>query len=98
MTDGLLDYLRSARAVLAPEILLTPVAREQIAFVVVAGKPVLAGGQPTEWDARAFVRAHRELGRRIGSAPGIQRVHGSSKGYRPKRSVVSHAPSGKKPS
>lgn len=60
-------------------------SREQIAYVVVAGKPVLAFGQPIDWDARAFVQRYRELGRRIGSAPGITRLHGSSQGYRTKR-------------
>lgn len=60
-------------------------ARDQISFVIVAGKPVLAAGQPVDWDGRAFVRAYREHGRRIGAAPGIQRVHGSSHGYRAKR-------------
>jgi 5-methylthioadenosine/S-adenosylhomocysteine deaminase len=60
-------------------------ARDQIAYVVVAGKPVLAAGQPTEWDGPEFVRKYREHGRRIGSLPGIQRVHGSSHRYRAKR-------------
>lgn len=57
--------------------------RDQIALVVVDGKPVLAAGSPVGWDGREFVRRYRELGRRIGSAPGITRVHGPSTAYRP---------------
>ncbi|HWO08435.1 MAG TPA: amidohydrolase family protein [Polyangiaceae bacterium] len=56
--------------------------RDQIAAVVVGGKPVLAAGQPVDWDAAAFLREHAALGRRIGSSPGIRRVHGPSRQYR----------------
>ena len=59
--------------------------RDQIAFVVVGGKPVLAAGQPVDWDGSAFLREHAALGRRIGSSPGITRVHGGSQLHRPRR-------------
>lgn len=58
--------------------------RDQIVAVVVDGEPVLASGQPLTWDAREFIRQNRELGRRVGSLPGITRVHGPSDRYRPK--------------
>lgn len=58
--------------------------RDQIAAVVVDGRPVLAAGQPVDWDGRDFVRRYRELAVRIGSLPGITRVHGPSDRYRPK--------------
>lgn len=59
--------------------------RDQIAFVVVGGKPVLAAGQPISWDASAFLREYASLGRRIGSSPGVTRVHGGSQNYRGRR-------------
>lgn len=58
--------------------------REQVVAVVVDGEPVLAAGQPVGWDGPAFIRQHRELGRRVGALPGITRVHGPSDRYRPK--------------
>lgn len=58
--------------------------REQIVAVVVDGRPVLASGQPVGWDGRQFLRQYRELGIRVGSAPGIERVHGASDRYRRK--------------
>ena len=58
--------------------------RDQIAAVVVDGRPVLAAGQPVDWDGRDFLRRYRELAHRIGSLPGITRVHGPSDRYRPK--------------
>jgi cytosine/adenosine deaminase-related metal-dependent hydrolase len=58
--------------------------RDQIVAVVVGGRPVLASGQPVGWDGREFVRRYRALGVRVGSLPGIRRVHGASDLYRPK--------------
>ncbi|MGJ5202872.1 amidohydrolase family protein [Bradyrhizobium sp. HKCCYLR20261] len=58
--------------------------RDQIAAVVVDGRPVLAAGQPVDWDGREFLRRYRALGQRVGSLPGITRVHGASDRYRPK--------------
>jgi 5-methylthioadenosine/S-adenosylhomocysteine deaminase len=63
--------------------------RDQIAFSVVGGKPVLAAGQPLDWDASAFLREHAATGRRIGSSPGITRVHGGSQLHRPSRAESS---------
>ena len=58
--------------------------RDQIDAVVVDGRPVMAGGRPVGWDDRTFVEEHRELGRRIGSVPGIVRRHGPSSQHRPR--------------
>ncbi|MDR2113256.1 MAG: amidohydrolase family protein [Candidatus Accumulibacter sp.] len=58
--------------------------RDQIVAVLVDGRPVLAAGQPVGWDGREFVRQYRELAVRVGSVPGIKRVHGASDLYRPK--------------
>lgn len=60
--------------------------RDQISYVVVAGQPVLASGQPISWDAGAFLREHAARARSIGASPGITRVHGPSTGYRKRHS------------
>lgn len=52
--------------------------RDQVVAVVVGGRPVLMAGRPTDWDDRAFVRENLKTGIRVGTAPGITRVHGVS--------------------
>jgi 5-methylthioadenosine/S-adenosylhomocysteine deaminase len=57
--------------------------RDQIDAVVVDGKLVMAAGRPANWDDREFVKEYAELATKVGSVPGIVRLHGPSTRYRP---------------
>ena len=57
--------------------------RDQIDAVVVDGKPVMIAGRPVTWDDKEFVQEYKALGVKIGTVPGIVRIHGPSTGYRP---------------
>jgi cytosine/adenosine deaminase-related metal-dependent hydrolase len=56
--------------------------RDQVVAVMVGGKPIIFGGRPVGWDDRAFIRDNLKTGIRVGTAPGITRVHGASGLYR----------------
>lgn len=56
--------------------------RDQIDAVIVAGKPVMVAGHPVNWDDREFIREHGALAAKVGSVPGITRLHGPSTQYR----------------
>lgn len=56
--------------------------RDQIDAVIIAGNPVMVAGRPTDWDDREFVREYAALAVKVGSMPGIVRLHGPSTRYR----------------
>jgi len=57
--------------------------RDQIDAVVVDGKLVMASGRPVGWDDRSFLKEYAALATKVGSVPGIVRLHGPSTRYRP---------------
>jgi 5-methylthioadenosine/S-adenosylhomocysteine deaminase len=57
--------------------------RDQIDAVIVDGKVIMAAGRPVTWDDRRFVEEYASLATKIGSVPGIVRLHGPSTRYRP---------------
>jgi 5-methylthioadenosine/S-adenosylhomocysteine deaminase len=57
--------------------------RDQIDAVVIDGKLVMIGGRPIDWDGRAFIEDNEIAATKIGTVPGIVRLHGPSTRYRP---------------